>query len=68
MEYVDILSTALYWYAIGGVALLIGSVFVYGLALLIYWLLARLITLIGHALGYLVSHTDVSLPRHHPSR
>lgn len=68
MDYVGILATGLYWYAIGGVGILVGSAIVYGLALLIYGLLARLITLIGHFLGYMAGHVDVSLRRHYPFR
>ena len=66
MEYLDIIATGVYWYALGGVAILTGSVVVYGLALLIYWLLARLITLIGQLPGYIASHTGGALKRHHP--
>jgi hypothetical protein len=65
MEYVEILSTGLSWYAIGGVAILIGSAVVYGFALLIYGLLARLGTLISHLLSYVVAHADASLRKHH---
>ena len=68
MDYVDILATGLYWYAIGGFALLIGSVVVYGIALLIYWILARVATLIGHLVAYVAGHAESSLRRHHPSR
>ena len=68
MDYVAILATGLYWYAIGGFAILIGSVLVYGLALLIYWLLARLIRLISQLPGYIASHADVSMRRHYPFR
>jgi len=68
MEYVDILSTALRWYAIGGVAILIGSVVVYGVALLIYKLLARLGILINHLLSYIAGRAEVSLRGHYPFR
>ena len=68
MEYADIFSTTLYWYAIVGFALLIGSIVVYGVALLIYWLLARLTIVISDLLRNVVGHRDVSLWRHHPSR
>ena len=68
MEYVDILSTALSWYAIGGVAILIGSAVVYGLAVLIYRLLAGLGTLIGHVLASLAARLELSLGKHHPVR
>jgi len=68
MEYVDIFSTTLYWYAIVGFALLTGSIVVYGVALLIYWLLARLTTLISYLLRDVAGHRDISLWRHHPSR
>ncbi len=66
MDYVGILATGLYWYAIGGVAILVGTVVVYGVALLIYGLLARLIPLISDFLGHVAGHVDVSLRRHHP--
>jgi len=65
MEYVEILSTGLSWYAIGGVAILIGSAVVYAVALLIYVLLARLGTLISHLLSYVLAHVDASRRRHH---
>jgi hypothetical protein len=65
MDYVDILSTGLYWYAIGGVAILIGSLIIYAIALLIYGLLARLGMLISRLLSYIAGRVDVSL-RHHP--
>ena len=68
MEYVDILSTGLSWYGIGGVAILIGSVAVYGVGLLIYRLLAWLGTLISRLLGYMAGHADALLRRHHPLR
>ena len=68
MEYVEILSTGLSWYAIGGVAILIGSAVVYGFALLIYALLVRLATLISHLLSYLVAHGDAARRRHHLAR
>ena len=68
MEYVEILSTGLSWYAIGGVAILIGSAVVYGFALLIYALLVRLATLISHLLSYPVAHGDASRRRHHLAR
>jgi hypothetical protein len=68
MEYVEILSTGLSWYAIGGVAILMGSAVVYGFALLIYALLARLGTLISHVLSYVVAHVDASMRRHHLGR
>jgi hypothetical protein len=67
MEYVDILSTALSWYAIGGVAILIGSAIVYGVALLIYRLLTGLGTLIRRFLTHLAARVDVSLTRHDPA-
>jgi hypothetical protein len=65
MDYEQILATALAWYAIGGVAILIGSVIVYGLALLIYRLLAQLARLTSQLLSYIVGHAEASL-RHHP--
>ena len=65
MDYVEILATGLAWYAIGGVAILIGSVIVYGLAVLIYRLLARLARLTGQLPGYIAAHAEGS-PRHHP--
>lgn len=68
MEYVDILSTGLSWYAIGGVAILIGSAVVYGLAVLLYALLARLGTLISHLVGDMAARADASLRRHHSVR
>jgi hypothetical protein len=68
MEYLDILSTALYWYAIVGVAILIGSMVVYAVALLIYRLLAWLATLLGRVLGHIAEHAELSLKRHHPVR
>ena len=68
MEYVEILSTALSWYAIGGVAILIGSALVYGVAVLIYRLLAGLGTLIRRLPAYLAARFDVSLRRQHPAR
>jgi hypothetical protein len=68
MEYVDILSTALSWYAIGGVAILIGSAIVYGFALLIYRLLAHLGALIRRSLAHLAARVDVARGRHHPAR
>jgi hypothetical protein len=68
MEYVEILSTALSWYAIGGVAILIGSALVYGAAVLVYRLLAGLVTLISRLPAYLAARVDVSLRRHHPAR
>ena len=68
MEYVEILSTALSWYAIGGVAILIGSALVYGVAVLIYRLLAGLGALISRLPAYLAARVDVSLRRHHPAR
>ena len=52
MDYIDILSTALYWYAIVGLALLAGSVAVYAVALFAYRVLAGLATLIGHVLEH----------------
>jgi hypothetical protein len=64
MDYEEILATGLTWYAIGGVAVLIGSVVVYGLAVLIYRLLAWLIRLAKQLLGHVVGHLDASL-RHH---
>jgi len=67
MEYVDILSTALSWYAIGGVAILIGSAVIYGVAVLIYRLLAGLGTLISRLPAYLAARVGVSLGRHHPA-
>jgi hypothetical protein len=66
MEYLDIIATGVYWYALGGVAILIGSVVVYGLALSIYRLLARLIALFSQLPAYTASHTDGALKRHHP--
>jgi len=68
MEYVEILSTGLYWYAIGGVAILIGSALVYGFALLIYKLLARLGMLISHLLAIIAGRAGASLKGHHPVR
>lgn len=68
MGYVDILSTALLLYAIGGVAILTGTVVVYALAVLIYKLLARLGTLISRLLRYTAAHTDFSLRGHYPFR
>lgn len=68
MEYVEILSTALSWYAIGGVAILIGSALAYGVAVLIYRLLAGLGALISRLPAYLAARFDVSLRRHHPAR
>ena len=67
MEYVDILSTALSWYAIGGVAILIGSAVIYGVAVLIYRLLAGLGTLISRLPACLAARVDVSPRRHHPA-
>ena len=68
MEYVEILSTALSWYAIGGVAILIGSALLYGVAVLIYRLLAALGTLIRRLPAWLAARVDVSLGGHHPAR
>jgi len=65
MDYIGILATGLCWYAIGGVAILIVTVVVYGLALLIYKLLARLGTLASHLLSYIAGRADVSLRGHH---
>ena len=67
MEYVDILSTALSWYAIAGVAILIGSAVIYGVAVLIYRLLAGLGTLISRLPACLAARVDVSPRRHHPA-
>lgn len=68
MEYIDILSIALRWYAIGGVVILAGSVVVYGLALVIYGLLARLGRLVSHVLVYIADRADVSTRNHRPFR
>jgi hypothetical protein len=66
MEYLGIIATGVYWYALGGVAILIGTVVVYGLALLIYRLLVGLIILIGQLPAYIASHADGAMKRHHP--
>jgi len=69
MGYVEILSTALLLYVIGGAALLVGTVVVYGIALLIYKLLARLGALVSHLLRYAAAHVDFSLrEQHYPFR
>lgn len=66
MDYLEILATGLTWYAIGGVTILIGSLIVYGLAVLIYRLLARLARLASQLLSCIADHAHGS-PRHHPS-
>ena len=69
MEYiVEILWTVLYLYVIGGTALLIGSVAVYGLAVSIYYLLVWLATQISHVLARMPGHVDFPLKRHHTVR
>jgi hypothetical protein len=67
MEYVEILWTALYWYAIAGAVLLVGSVIVYGLALLLYQVLVWLGTAIRCLPGYGRDHLRFSLKGHHPA-
>ena len=68
MEYVDILSTALYWYAIVGVATLTASVVFYAFALFICDLLVRIGTLVGRLLVHSANRAAVSSKHHHPAR
>mgnify|MGYP000199289887 FL=1 len=67
MEYIEILSTALYWYAIGGVALLIVSIALYVLACVVHSLLVRLGALIGRVLEHTAGRLAVWSKHHHPA-
>jgi len=68
MEYIDILSTALYWYALVGVALLAGSVVVYAAAVFLYRLLVGLGTAIGHMLEHTAQRVADWSHHHHAAR
>lgn len=68
MDYIDILSTALYWYAIVGLALLAGSVVVYAVALFSFRVLAALASLTGHLLEHAAQRLADWSHHHHPAR
>ena len=68
MDYIDIFSTALYWYAIVALALLTGSVAVYAVALFSYRVLAGLAGLIGHVLEHTAQRVADRSHHHHAAR
>ena len=57
----DILSIALRLYAIGGAVIVIASVAIFSVSLLVYKVVAWLLSLLKVLLGYIATHEHVSL-------